>query len=139
MSVLSTLRSLMLFTAVSLSLVGCKQADGEVCDVDSDCETGLSCCGGGEALVRGLCQPEAAECRSRPDDAGPDSGPPPDAGPSPDAGPRDAGPTDAAPSDAAASDAAASDAATDGGEPPMDAGTDAGTIEDAGSDAGDAS
>jgi hypothetical protein len=124
LSVFSRLRSLTLLAALALSLVGCKQGEGEVCDVNSDCETGFSCCGGGEPLVRGLCQPEADECADRVMDAGPtpDAGPPRDAGSPPDAGPADAGSVE--------------DAGTDAGTV-EDGGTDAGTVDDAGSDAGD--
>jgi hypothetical protein len=109
--------------------VGCKQADGEVCDVTSDCETGLVCCGGGTAGRRGICQPEGDDCRVI--EPRRDSGPPTetDGGPRPDAGPTDAG----------GDDAGAVDAGTDDAGTVEDGGIDAGTIEDAGSDAGDAS
>ena len=131
MSVFPTLRSLTLLAAVALSLMGCKQGDGEVCDVVGDCETGLVCCGGGTSglpLRRGICQPPGDMCVVV--DAGPgrDSGPELDGGPGPDGGPTDAG----------GDDAGTVDAGTDAGTV-EDGGTDAGTVEDAGSDAGDAS
>lgn len=133
MSVFPTLRSLTLLAAVALSLVGCKQGDGEVCDVDSDCETGLTCCGGGSAglpmMRRGICQPPADMCRVV--DAGPgrDSGPERDGGPGPDGGTTDAGGGDAGTVDAGTGDAGTG----------ADSGADAGTVGDAGGDAGDAS
>ena len=136
MSVFPTLRSLTLLAAVALSLMGCKQGDGEVCDVVGDCETGLVCCGGGTSglpLRRGICQPAGDVCRVV--EPRRDAGPPTDGGPRPDAGPTDAGGAE----DAGTVDAGTVDAGTDDAGTVEDGGIDAGTIEDAGSDAGDAS
>lgn len=54
--------------ALALSLTGCEQGEGDVCQVDEDCEIGLSC-----NATTGLCQPTG--------------GPAIDASPTPDAAP----------------------------------------------------
>jgi hypothetical protein len=54
----------------ALALAGCKQGEGDVCQVNADCKSGLICNAGTMQ-----CQPAA----------GPDAAPAPDAGPTPDA------------------------------------------------------
>ena len=71
-----------------LAFWSCKQGEGEVCQIDDDCETGLECNAG---TMR--CQSPGAD-RS-------------DASPRADAGPEDAGSPDAAVFDAAVFDAPA--------------------------------
>ncbi len=85
-----------------LSLFGCKQGEGERCQIDSDCKDGLDC------VVEGI--EDNKVCRRNAIDAGPDfdAAPTTDATPGPDAPP----PVDAGAVDAAAVDAAAIDAAT---------------------------
>jgi hypothetical protein len=79
----------------TLSLAGCKQGDGENCQIDSDCEDGLECVQEGESRM---------VCRST------DIEDPVDAAPTPDAEP---GTPDATPAiDAPGVDAAGVDAPT---------------------------
>lgn len=93
-------RSITTLLAVSLawSLAACSQDEGESCQLESDCGSGLICCKG--AVDRGYCSTKD-ECENevpdsgRPDSGRPDSGAgdsgsgddsgslPPDAGPSP--------------------------------------------------------
>lgn len=104
---------------------GCSQEEGDPCQEQDDCASGLSCCPIiRSAVERGTCN---ATCSAVVRDAGPGT----------DAGPRDAG----APLDAAADAAADADAGLDAAAPDdagtlVDAGTDAGTPVDAGTDAG---
>lgn len=116
--------------AASLSLVACKQGEGELCEVDSDCGAMLVCCPP-RALPdgRGVCQPASEVCGVRVDggprpdsgvqrDAGPDAaadGGPLDGGPV-DGGPVDGGPTDGGPTDGGPPDTGVVDAG-DTGEP----------------------
>lgn len=112
----------------ALGLAGCFGSVGDICQVPSDCNTGLFCCKRGTIDTRGTCQASAACPGLLADGGGTDLGTPLDAGRT-DAGPPDAG-----------SDAG-TDLGTDGGpvdlgaDGAMDAGPDAGT--DAGTDAGD--
>lgn len=124
----STLRALTFVAGLSLLAIGCKQAEGEPCDVNEDCGSGLvcSCRLDVRAGVRGMCVPEGSPdiCPEiRPDAGTADAGDP---------GALDSGASDSGASDAAA-DGGPEDAGADGG--PEDAGTDAGP-EDAGTDAG---
>ncbi len=88
----------------TLSLFGCKQGEGETCQIDSDCEEGLTC----------DTEQDGRFCR------GPT--PPVDAAPVIDADPNaDAAPPDAAPvpdAAAAAPDASTPDAGTPDGAAP---------------------
>ena len=100
----------LLFTALTLMALqpGCSQGEGDVCQIDSDCEDGLECNAGTQRCqMRGRIGVDAAPPRSdaAPSDAAVD--------PPFDAAPFDAAVSDAAPLDAAlpAADAAASDAA----------------------------
>lgn len=80
--------------ALFLSVAACKQGEGERCQIDDDCESGLVC-----NRVSGSTN---MECR-RPADTLPDAGPEPaaDAAPgAPDATPPDAGTPDAGTPDA---------------------------------------
>lgn len=83
-----------LLLAVFVTLApGCKQAEGDRCQLDSDCEDGLVCCiDQQQANLGGVCQPQG-KCGPTPADAGsdgtvtdgaPDGELPPDQGPSPD-------------------------------------------------------
>jgi hypothetical protein len=58
-----------------LGLGSCTQAEGERCQRDEDCESGLVCCK--EALAEptsdGICRPEGAACASTPTDGGSDT------------------------------------------------------------------
>ncbi len=134
MPALPRLRSFILLAALALCAVGCKQENGEVCDVDEDCSSGF-CCGERDLPVsRGICQAEGTTCAEIPTprpDGGPDSGPvtEPDAGAVEDAG-IDAGTVEEGGTDAGTVEDAGTDAGT-----VADAGTDAGTIADAGPDA----
>ena len=67
--------------ALALALAACKQGEGEVCQIDDDCESGLECNAG---TMR--CQKPGANFA--------DAAPQPDAG-DPDASPPDAGDPDA--------------------------------------------
>jgi hypothetical protein len=137
------LRTLLFALAAVLLALGCRQQEGEVCDVQQDCAEGLVCCDSagpvGEmrtrADVRGLCV-MSADClvRARVD-----------AGPRPDAGPVDAEVLDADVLDAEVLDAEVLDADVEDAGPDAaledDAGVeaDAGVEPDAGAeDAGDA-
>jgi hypothetical protein len=73
---------------LALAVSSCKQGEGEVCQIDDDCESGLECNAG---TMR--CQSPGADHA--------DAAPRPDAGP-PDAGSPDAGPPDAGTPDAGA-------------------------------------
>jgi hypothetical protein len=78
---------------VSAGLIaGCKQKQGERCEINEDCDTGLVCNEG-----TGVCQPAGS--------SGVDAIPGIDANTSPDAGPIDARPIDARPIDARLVDA----------------------------------
>lgn len=129
MPALPRLRSFILLAALALCAVGCKQENGEVCDVDEDCSSGF-CCGERDLPVsRGICQAEGTTCAEIPTprpDGGPDSGPVTE----PDAG-TDAGAVEDAGIDAGTVEDGGTDAGT-----VEDAGTDAGTVADAGTDAG---
>ena len=79
--------------ALALALAaaaGCKQGEGDRCQIDSDCESGLTCSTNGKCT--GAVHPADAAPRI-------DSPAPPDAS-NIDAAPIDAGPPDAAPPDA---------------------------------------
>ncbi len=109
-----------------LALPSCKQGEGEACQVNSDCKSGLVCCFDSET-GKGTCH---ATCVA-PVDAGPDGrvdAEPQDAEPM-DAAPVDAAPVDAAPVDGAPVDAAPVDAAPVDAAPvdaaPVDATVDA--------------
>lgn len=115
MSAPHTLRTLTVTGALLFALAGCKQGEGEPCDVASDCEDGFVCCGDDRLPeARGVCQPAGAACDVREIDAGVR---------------RDAG----AERDGGADAGTGVDAGV-GGE--QDAGTDAGGGGDAGGDAG---
>lgn len=78
-------------------LAGCEQGLGEVCQVDDDCEIGLSC-----NTTTGLCQSNAGpaiDAAPTTDSTTPptDAAPPIDAAPPTDAMPPDAMPPDAMP------------------------------------------
>ena len=78
-----------------LSLFGCKQGEGEHCQIESDCKDGLQCVTEGST--------DDKVCRRNPViDAGPDfdAAPVIDAAPTPDASPVDAGAVDGAAIDA---------------------------------------
>lgn len=113
-----------LFSLVVLALPGCGQQSGDVCEVDSDCASGLQCLCRVGAASRGLCLSAGASCAVTANDTGVAGN---DAG-------RDA---------AASTQDAGDDAGTDAGTGGTDAGgtdaggTDAGGV-DAGGDAGDA-
>lgn len=106
-----SLRSIGLSVVVALALfsfaTGCKQGEGERCQIASDCEDGLICARMGTGGTELFCQRSGTAPTI---DASPviDSGPPADAGVTPDAA-ADANVTDAAP-DAAVNDAAVTDA-----------------------------
>ena len=119
------------FAVLAGTAAGCAQSRGETCQINEDCESGLTCCKTSSTVsARGTCD---NPCPVVAADAGPreDAGAAVDAGET-DAGESDAG-TDAGESDAG-TDAGESDADTDAGE--SDAGTDAGGS-DAGTDAGE--
>jgi len=90
---LSMLRSAALVAALGASIAACKQGEGEVCQIDEDCEEGLNCnagtmlCqrpGGGGGLVDAAPRtdsgvPDAgldAGLDGGPEDAGADAGEP---------------------------------------------------------------
>ncbi len=82
-----TIRFCLLVVVALGLLAGCKQAQGEVCELTSDCASGLECCGRVPPAQRGLCLP--APCAAPPiedagqppvEDAGTDAGPPVDSG-----------------------------------------------------------
>ena len=122
---------------LTVLLAACAQTEGEVCEIDDDCEGDLTCCVLGRVTVpdasvvdgrRGICRTVSAcelaqipDAAPTPDAAPGDSGPPVDAAPEEDAAPS----TDDAGSDAGAEEDA-------GAEP--DAGSDAGATADGGSD-----
>jgi hypothetical protein len=128
-----------LFAAVALSasalLAACKQGEGDRCEVQNDCQAGLTC-----ENLRETAQGTSGHCTSNPGaviplDAAPDVGRldavAADAG-------RDAGPTDSATQDAPRDEAAA-DGAADGSARPADGVTErAGEapVPDAGADSG---
>ena len=117
-----------LFIAAALA-AGCTQDDGEPCQENDDCSSGLCCPTTGRAAVeRGTCMPMCVVTER-------------DAGPGTDAGVRDAGvrldgATDAAADVDAAVDAGEADAGAGDAGGPVDAGADSGVPIDAGSDAG---
>jgi hypothetical protein len=76
--------------AVGTSLAACKQAEGEHCQVTSDCEDGLVCAPLTDTCERNVVNPRDAGPDAEPADAAPPDAIPLDAGP-------DAGPPDAAP------------------------------------------
>jgi hypothetical protein len=81
----SSLLAWALSASALLGLASCEGAAGDVCQLDSDCETGLLCCKGSASLTdRGVC---AVSCLGV------------------DAGPRDLGAADAGSSDLGAQDA----------------------------------
>ncbi|WP_236519448.1 hypothetical protein [Sandaracinus amylolyticus] len=108
--------------ALALTASGCGQTQGETCQLDGDCESGLICCKTTSAeSVRGTCQTDP-EC---PDIVATDGGT------------EDAGEAE---TDAGEGETDAGDGETDAGEAEADAGgddagSDAGTEEDAGTDA----
>lgn len=108
-----------LFALVVLAVPGCGQQNGQVCEVDTDCASGLQClCRVGMAS-RGLCLTAGASCAVTTDASGNDAATTPtdagqDAGS--DAGGSDAGGTDAGGTDAGGSDAGGSDAGSDAGD-----------------------
>lgn len=146
MLALPRIRSVALLAALALFAVGCKQQNGEVCDVDSDCASEF-CCGARLPEMRGICQAQGTPCEvggpitpttdasAGGDDAGTDAGGDEDGGL--DGGSSADGGADAGtPHDAGAEeDAGAIDDAGSSG----DAGTgdDAGMLDDAGADGGD--
>ena len=85
-SVPSLVRFALLAAVVAVSLPGCKQGLGDVCQVDDDCEDGL------------VCNPRTETCVDETSgnfvDAGPDAAPAPDAAPQADAGAPDGAPPD---------------------------------------------
>ena len=70
-----------------MTLSGCKQGEGEICQVSDDCQPGLTC-----NATTGLCQSDSP---INPDD--PDAAPTSDAAPTPDAAPAPDATPDAAP------------------------------------------
>jgi hypothetical protein len=99
--------------AVALLAAGCRQAEGDRCEVDSDCQTGLTC--DNPLLTGGQCTSRSGSTVITPDAARPvDTAVPDTARPSgPEAGPADR-PVDVPPPVAdAASDAGNGDAARD--------------------------
>ena len=86
----------------------CTGADGDPCQENDDCNSGLMCCKPTSSLsARGICEASCSE-RPRPDsgpagmdggsdDAGPAADAGSDAAADPDSGPADAGPTDGGP------------------------------------------
>ena len=119
------IRSALIFAALTLCAVGCKQQEGEVCQDTLECGEGLTCCPPNlSGDQRGICQTACTGVSPTDagpgtdaalDDAGPsDAGPEEDGGPDEDAGPTDsgvdAGPTDAGPADAGPIDAGPDDA-----------------------------
>lgn len=113
--------SLVAVFVLTAFVVGCNAAQGDPCQEDDDCQSGLICAkpGCSESISeRGTCEVECTGSPPRPD-AGPrDAGPPPvdagpaDSGPEMDSGPGDAGPPelDAGPLDAGPVDAGRRDA-----------------------------
>ncbi len=119
------LRLLTFLTVASLALFSCTQGEGDLCEVTSDCGSGLTCCPPSPLPDgRGICVPTGTCVVT-----GVDGGPRPDAGPRDSGTPvDDAGPVDAGPADSGSADAGPPDA----GPMVVDAGTDAGPAEDAG-------
>jgi hypothetical protein len=72
-------------TLLAVSLWGCKQGEGEVCQIDDDCQSGLNCNAGTMRCQRpGSGTPVADAAPPRIDAALPDAAPPdaaPDAAP----------------------------------------------------------
>lgn len=129
------LRPLLVSFATAAALFGlvpgCGAGNGGVCQINTDCASGLVCCGA-SASLRGVCRAVTEGCTVAPVDAGPIDG-------GPDA-PIDAPPLDA-PVPVDAPDALMSDvpelvdAPMDAPALVDDAGSDAGPIDDAGSEA----
>jgi hypothetical protein len=105
------------------ALPGCAQGDGQVCQINTDCASGLVClCTSGSVGSRGLCHPPdfpVTSCHGAQVDTGPvDDAWPPEVGPidawPPEVGPMDAGdvgpPDDTGPIDAGAPDTGPADA-----------------------------
>ncbi len=122
------------FALCVLSLPGCGQRSGEVCEVDSDCASGLQClCKVGSAS-RGLCLAAGASCAVTGtdtgvtgDDAGRDA-----ASSGDDAATVDGGASDTGASDTGTSDTGTTDTGTtDTGTTDTGTGTDAGDAPDA--------
>ena len=92
---ISVFRNAALATLLAGSLWGCKQGEGEVCQIDDDCEDGLNCNAGTMRCQRpggggGLADAAPFIDAGAPD-AAMDAGPELDAGPDLDAGTPDAG------------------------------------------------
>jgi len=107
-----------------LGLASCEGAAGAVCQLDSDCETGLLCCKGSASLTdRGVCAVSCLAVDAGPRDLGVSDAGPGDQG----VGPEDAGdPSDLSMSVDLGEDAAAPDAG------PIDLGASPDLGEDAG-------
>lgn len=113
---------------LGLGLSACLQANGETCEINSDCESNVCC--SGVSGMRGTCVATLDErCLRSMDDAGPQDG-----------GGEDASTGDASIDDAATEDAATPDAASDDASTPDAATADASTTDasttDASTDAG---
>jgi hypothetical protein len=70
-----------------LACLSCSQGEGEACEQDDDCSSGLQCCGAIALGARGTC----GVCSVIPDAGGRDSGPPVDGGTPPEGGVPDSG------------------------------------------------
>lgn len=123
----SSLRIALVSAALTFMAAGCQQQEGEVCEIESECAEGLTCCFGGTA--RGLCVADGT-CRGATGDAGLRDGGSEDGGSEDaavDAGDEDAGPDE----DAGLEDAGPADSGVE-----TDAGTDAGPADAGPDDAG---
>jgi len=70
------MKRLFLGLLVVLALAGCKQGEGEVCQTDDDCESGLNCnAATGRCQERGTIVPPIDAAVDASGDAGPDAGP----------------------------------------------------------------
>lgn len=56
--------------ALFISAGGCKQGDGERCQIDSDCDDTLVCCLVDDQPTKGICKTEA-RCQKQSTDSGP--------------------------------------------------------------------
>lgn len=108
----------MMLALVSLLLLavggaGCKQAEGERCQIDSDCDDGLICCD--ESGSGGICKPKS-KCGQTPTDAGTDGTVTPEAGTkeagTPDTGAKEAGTKEAGTKEAGTPDTGTPDTGT---------------------------